>query len=475
MQVNCSNCNSNYSLTGSQIKGLKQSVLTCKKCYNYIKITFCPYCRSFYSITFTHVEHRYYNMKCRKCFKLFKVDFPLIRNSVVNNNDGILKGDSLSDKEKITKSVSSYGSYESTSKTFKSNGTASVEFKGKTLNSFNVKELFSICFSSFSISKLIVASIGISLIVLSLFAFDSFEAFIISFFDIDNSRNFRSFMNIFPAAIVFFLFILTSSLISGITMEKIFFNGKWSIKRTFNFISKVWFSVFVSNIFLLLLFNSMLVIFANIPVVGPVLFSILFLPIYVISFIVSVLIALGFWFYPPIVAYRSTGIAANTKNFYHFLKKHNFTLLYIVPILTIVSGLILSGIYILHHGALSFINIISAGITGENIVKTFSSIPVKMLKLSEISFLTNDMTLYKSLSEGFFINHQIGGFIIGMALIIISMLLFASFISITGTLSSHIYILMERGADIDDSKKLRLLTILVLILLGIFLFKKIFI
>ena len=38
----------------------------------------------------------------------------------------------------------------------------------------------------------------------------------------------------------------------------------------------------------------------------------------------------------------------------------------------------------------------------------------------------------------------------------------------------HIYVLMERGIDVDDGKKLRILSILVLILIGIYFIKRAF-
>jgi hypothetical protein len=63
---------------------------------------------------------------------------------------------------------------------------------------------------------------------------------------------------------------------------------------------------------------------------------------------------------------------------------------------------------------------------------------------------------------------------VGIALASVSVVLAAFFISLVSTLSTHVYILMERGVDLDDRKKFHLLGILVLLLAGIVMFSKFF-
>ena len=83
MQITCANCKTNYSLTAEQISSLSYSILPCKQCSKFIKITTCPHCQSFYSITFTSTQQTKYSLTCERCAKPFSIEFPLIREPKV--------------------------------------------------------------------------------------------------------------------------------------------------------------------------------------------------------------------------------------------------------------------------------------------------------------------------------------------------------------------------------------------------------
>ena len=53
----------------------------------------------------------------------------------------------------------------------------------------------------------------------------------------------------------------------------------------------------------------------------------LFLPIYLISFLIVIIIVIGFWFYPPIIANEPAVPSNPARGLLQFVRKHNFHLL----------------------------------------------------------------------------------------------------------------------------------------------------
>lgn len=419
-----------------------------------------------------------YSFKCKKCMKSFVVDFSSGSRLKKEEKPVTVKKPILEITEKKEKPPAINNNItvkaENNIPVMKSEPVqkeSGIHIKGKTFSDLNLKEIFSIAFTAFSPQKLLISSLAVVAIALLLFAYNSMESLIFTSRAMKEYGDMRIFFNIFPLAIVFFVFILASSLVSKITIEKIFFNRIPELSHSLVFAARIMAPVFICNVLILLLLNTVLVLFGKIPLVGPVVFSLLFLPVYVISFVILVVVFLGFWFYPPMVAFRNTGIAENMGNFYHFIKKHNFVLLYVIPIMAISEIIIFSGIYLLHYGSLSISIFFIRGISGENMGKLFSSLPPPLLRIAEPSLFGTDIGFFKSLMGGLSSAHHAGGAILGFVMAFISVLLFGIFISITATLSTHVYIMMERGIDIDDAKKGRLLFLLVMMLLGIFLMK----
>ena len=309
MQVNCSNCHSNYSYDNKDATGLNRSIITCSKCNNFIKIILCPHCKSFYSVTFTTVDSPRYRFQCKKCSKSFVVDFPVIKEPLKKNK--IETKDKKNEKVKVKaqkgKDILTHKAVTKKPESKKENRQKPrIVFKGKTLTGFSVKEVFSICFTSFRLSKIIAAAFFIISIIMLLTLFNGLETAILANFDISNSRNIKSFVQLFPFAIIFSFYILSAALISRITLEEIFNNRKLSIKNSLVFLTDILGSVLISNITVLVLLNSIFLLFGMIPGVGPVIFSLLFFPIYIFSFLIISVSVLGFWFYPPIIAFRNS-------------------------------------------------------------------------------------------------------------------------------------------------------------------------
>ncbi|MCP4130598.1 MAG: hypothetical protein GY754_06415 [bacterium] len=502
MQIACTNCNSIYSLTAGEIEGLRHSIMTCKKCNNFIKITVCPDCKSLYSISSASGASSKYKVKCDKCAKFFVVEFPVIKDAQKREPRPILPG--IKKEEKKEKAETVFMTPKEFNRSIKNSTNNSVKtpVKNSTKNSpekpgknakhgssqlnhglsvpgvknYTLKELFSICSSAFNIKKIMVASIGIIVMFLLLFVYKNIETAV--FLSKESSNSYAlSFLNMLPLAMIFFIFILASTIIARITMDNIAAGAAGSNKGRSNlavFTGKRIFPVFISNILILVLLNVVMILFGKIPVVRPIFYAILFFPLYVSSLLIFIIAGIGFWFYPPILARHKPGLISNTGNLFRFIKKQNFTLIYIIPIMIIITTLTFSAIYLVYYGSFSLTISISSSLISDDIAKLFQAVPSFLLKISNLSFFASDVNLFNSLMGELVYSHHIGGLIIGIILSLISIFLFASFISIIGTLSTHVYILLENDIDIDDRNKLRLLTILVLILLGIFIFKKIY-
>jgi hypothetical protein len=509
MQITCANCKTSYSLTDEQIRGLSYSIMPCKQCSKFIKITTCPYCQSYYSITFTSTQQTRYSLTCERCAKPFTIEFPLIRepkpadhvapalrvpappvqqpegHTLFNRSGASAKPAPAApapaekkEKAPLFQRLRGYsGQAPAAVRPHTQKNTAFPGMPGSTTQAgmnFTLSNLFSICGSAFTAQKLLVGSIGI---VLSFLMVIGYNVLINEFFDIGvpaSGDYVRSIVSIIPLALVFFIYILTASLISRITMDSMNSGRGPSAGRTLEFLGRSFLPVFVANIALFLAIDLVFILFGRIPIVGPVLFALLFLPIYAASLCVILIIAIGFWFYPPVIAANSGSGAAAIRSMFRFIRRQNFSLVYTIPLMAIITAVTFAAIYILHYGSFSLSMYLTKHILAEEGEKIFSSVPQSFLSLSDIAILGSDAGLFKSLLSNIFLAHTIGGFIIGLIFSLISILLFSSFISISATLSSHLYIMMDRGTDIDDRSKLRVLMLLVLILAGVFLIKKIF-
>ena len=479
MEINCSKCKSNYSLTNDQFHELNHSFIHCKTCSRYIKIANCPHCKAFYSVTFGNLNQPDYKLICRKCRNEFKIFIPINKKTLNSNNNK--KQKSYSNTTKFEQNYTQHPVQSSTKKSFQNSfhkenkdNKEKMVLKSPSINNFSLKELFAICSSAFTKNKIIIAVLGVISISLMLLFSKKIEYSLLNTFQLSGYKYISTFISLFNIALFFFVFTLSSAIISRVTLEELFYKKKWTPFKSIRFIEKTAITLFFSNIVFLAIINSMIILFGYIPVVGPVIFSLLFLPVYLISFIIILIAIVGFWFYPPIISLRMSGVKENFKGLYHFIRKHNFSLVYTVLILMMVTVMTFSIIYLLHHGAFSIAILLSKNLLNENIVAMFSAIPVNLRRIIDLSFFGTDLNIFKSLIDNLLLSYHLGGIIIGVILAIISLLLFGTFISITATVSTHVYIMMERGIDISDKNKIKLLVLLVLILTSTLLFKKIF-
>jgi predicted Zn finger-like uncharacterized protein len=472
MLITCSYCDARYSIATDQLRDMRDSIFICQRCQRSIKIVFCPHCGSSYSITFSAIHRDIYSFRCKRCERSFTVGFPIVQNTVEARRstlEGVSPERGKKAKEDSNKSIIHRSRVERSEPSGRG-----IAFKDSTFKEFNLRELLIVCSGAFSRTKLIVSASVLMVLFLIMLLYSKINGFLFNSFLVRNSQFLKSLLNLFPVFLSFFVIILILAIISRITLERIFLDSVWNFRKTMRYISKIAMPVFISNVLILFLGNLVFILFGRIPIVGPVLYSILFFPIYLISLLIIITLIIGFWFYPPILAYKEVGVLKNVIHLFHFIKRHNFSLILIIPILTIIFSIFFIIIYLLHLGVFSFTNFLSKLILQDNVERLFSAMPLSLMRISDLSFVGTDISIYKSFVSDLLLSHQIGGVIIGVVLATISIFLFASYISVIGTISSHVYIIMERDSAIPDRKKIKLLLIVVLLLLGIYIIKRIY-
>jgi hypothetical protein len=478
MIIGCTNCKEQYSITLYEIQKLDHSVFKCKKCHKSIKITRCPHCKSYYSITYDSTDKSQYQITCVKCKKKFTAEFPVdeIEEKKKSNKTVLADKKDIKEtkvKEKLFKHT---GFVEKIDKKFSSlNKPTSTGFlKGiKTPSTFNLQDLLGIGMQSVTFSKMTIASIGMGIIFLLLYAYNFVINLIFSTTDPGLNPYINSFLNLIPVTLIFSVYVLTSSAIARMTLDDMNKTHDKNENIT-SFLSRSLVSVVVINASILLAVNASMILFGEIPIIGPVLFSLLFLPVYIVSLCIIVIIGIGFWFFPSIIASGKPGVKNNLLDFLSFIRRHNFKLVYIIPIITIISALIFSVFYFLHYGSMSLTILISNAVLSDNGLRIFASIPSPLLSLSDVAFFGTDAGIFRTLSGDLFFTHHIGGIILGIIFTVLSILLAAAFISVTATLSASFYVMMEKKLDTDNRSKIQLLLLLFLFLAVLFLFKKVF-
>jgi len=164
------------------VEELNFSILVCKKCRKNIKIIICPRCRSYYSMTFATVENSKYMMTCKKCGRGFVVNFPVVREPIrtsrpakrvvdkkdVDRDYGHSRGGArppagadLSDELENSPVFLDRGDLKN-EEIAPGDGRVNngIHYTGAMPGNFELKELFTIAFSSFSWPKMMMGIAG---------------------------------------------------------------------------------------------------------------------------------------------------------------------------------------------------------------------------------------------------------------------------------------------------------------------------
>ncbi|MBN2159798.1 MAG: hypothetical protein JW807_10410 [Spirochaetes bacterium] len=478
MQITCAGCKSVYNLTPEQLKGLSFSILHCETCNRLIKVSVCPHCEAYYSITFTSTRSSSYRLTCERCGNPFTIDFPLIKEAkrAVKNRSSEKTGRETFSFFKKTFSRNNEKINIGPRKTFLATSTHLQDRavpRSSRASAITLSNLLALCGTAFTPFRIATAAIAIIIAAVMLIGYGRLTNHILTSGDIALNDHIKSFLNVVPFAITFFIYIMAAAVIARNTIDAMESRPRLTGRAALLFLARSLAPVFIANIIIFIAIDLIFILFGNIPVIGPVLFAILFFPIYAISLCIVILLAIGFWFYPPIIADSSAGSAAPIRGLFRFIREHKFSLVYAIPLMSIVSGVAFAALYMINYATFSLALYLARNVLLDGGEKIFSAIPAVLLRISEVAIPGPESGLFRSLTGNPPLSHMIGGYIIGIIVSLISVILLASFISISATLSTWVYVMMQKRRDMDDSGKIRVLLLLVLILAGIFFVKKI--
>jgi DNA-directed RNA polymerase subunit RPC12/RpoP len=458
MRIICSNCNTGQDFALETKSDNKNPVIKCKACDKKIKIQFCPHCSAFYSVTFSNIKSGNYRYKCRKCGKNFVINF----NHAAEESQSI-EGTSTETENNMNtefpheqKPVEEHHLPGKKEEEKNENGVSPLS--GKGINSFSLNEILRAMAGAFAWNKIAAASAGAALMLLltRLFIFLSINIFTAPMPGTVQGTA----LTLFPMAIIFSFYLLTASVIAKITLKEVMAGEKIHTPGLVHFTCTAAPSVLLSNAILILAAASLFILFGKIPVLGPVLFGLIFLPVYTAGVVLTLLVIIGFWFYAPIAAHRDNGIKANLKNLILFIKKHNLNLIFIIPAMTLLSSIVFGGIYIIHTAALTLAVKLSGALLGNDSGVLLSTAPASVVKAAEPFLAGSGGSAFRGLYDSLTFSHTAGGIILGMSLFLLAVILSALFISVTATLSTQVYIMMERGIYMDDRRKAGVMIIL---------------
>ncbi len=520
LRTQCSHCGHIFNVEIQSVKSEAGKLINCPECKQKIKIALCGKCGTSYSIAISKAKPGKYYMRCKKCGDSVMVEIPLEQNSpffkqnlftasdMFNKNEhDFSRHDSRSDDvRKILKKpysldtsdvkrdyIRQKSNFFSKQKVFQTEPARPETIKpesvikintpvviksespgrfskfipsysGKTVNKFDIGEIFKIASSSMSIGR-IAAGLVTAIAILICIALYNNTIIPMTENAFSSHPYLKSFVNLFPFAMVFSIMTAGLSVISKMTLNNVFGEKNQFLKNTYWTSNALIISV-VSNIMTLLIINSFLVFMTNIPALGTLLFAIIFLPLYLSAMLSVIMVTAGIWFYPPIIAHREEGVIKSVANFLIFLKKHNFTLILVLPLLFIISGAIYSFVLIVHNLSFYVIKLMLTTLAADEAVKTLGQVPNDLVKIISMTLFGSSTSLFKSFEAQSNILNSFSGSIIGLILSSISLIIMGIGISIVGTVSTHIYLLLERGSDSSEWRKIPMLIVIVLLLVA---------
>jgi len=438
----------------NELNTIPNSIFSCKGCGNTIKIAQCPHCNTFYTVSIPFPQKTEYRVKCLKCHNDFTINFPLSRQPLQQDQP--------------------FNRYENREQERKDYFTKTAAVEKRDIDGKNtaadVMDVFFWLNGSLSPKRLLV---GLATVLIStLFAVPASYLLNLAGATLQIPSGIRNLTTLIPALIVFNFFILASAVICRISMEED--RGiKPGFPEIIGYASRLAVPSFTANILLLVSCASLLIFFGEIPVAGPVIFGLVFLPVYMILLATLILSVIGFWFYPPLIADRYSGPGGGFGNFIAFIRKHNFRLSFVIPLLTIISLSSFLALFALHYGTVAIAMILIKLLRVEGAAVSLSSLPPLLHKASMLSLMESDYAFMKTIVSGIAVAGEISGFLIGTVLAFFSIILFSVLVSIISTASAEFYRVLEKNWKIDDRAMLYLLGIMTLFLAGILLLKKI--
>ncbi|HPJ37428.1 MAG TPA: hypothetical protein PLT75_03225 [Spirochaetota bacterium] len=474
MKVSCSHCNANYSLTREQVSSLHDATMQCARCGRRIKIAFCPGCGASYSITFAKATGNRYTLTCQRCRRPFIIEISSVTEK--SGSPQAAPGKPGKDASGGTQKTGEPLPEKITKRTVPQKEPLPAVQKQQPKErggGFSIGSILRTCGRAFTPQRLIVSSAGIVLLLLSLTIFDAAVSPVFSG-AVQQGGMVYSFISFIPVILFIFFFLLTATAVARITLMETEYNERYSALRSMKFVGSQIVPITLSNIVVFLLANTLLILFGKIPLIGPVFYSLLFLPIYIISVVFILTCGIALWFYPPILALERKGFLAGAGDLVTFIKTHNLTLLMIIPVLAITSTILFTFINMIHQGALHVAVSMSKSILQNDVSRVFTAIPFSFQKIIDFPFMLSRLRTVESFIGELIVSYHVGGIILGVALSVITVLIYAAMTSFIATISTYVFVILEKRGDVEDRKKIEILLLIVLLLAALLLFKKLF-
>ncbi|MCX7679280.1 MAG: hypothetical protein N2316_08660 [Spirochaetes bacterium] len=219
--------------------------------------------------------------------------------------------------------------------------------------------------------------------------------------------------------------------------------------------------------------NGTVVLFGCIPIVGPILYSILLLPLYLISIAIIILALVVFWFYPPILAYSKSFKESMLTLRKLFIQHHFFLVLYSVALA--ISALIFLGIVMMMNNVVVSIAFFCIKMIAEKDFATMiSALPFNIVpQFSVNGFFIQMMILYNFVGNLFF-SYRISGIVFGCIFLFVTLVTYGVAISSIGDLSNVAYRAIVTNQQSMEKMVTRFFIALSFVLIVLYLVKNIF-
>lgn len=474
MNITCSNCKRRYIVTRQEIDSLPGQTMTCRGCGRFIRIALCPFCETSYAITYSRAPASRYEISCQRCGNSFSVGFEQPTTAAAGSD----RTERQAPRETPARPKPSPPVERERVEREQPEETPSAPAPRREAKrvhpGISASSALSAFASAFMPRKLLFAAGGILLMIALFDLADTLIALMHRLPGAGESPLLASFAGFLPVMIFFFSYLITAAPIAGITLAGMSGLPEISWKRHLAFLGRRIGQVFALCLLALLLASVLLTLFGKIPLIGPVLYALLFLPIYLASVAMVMFAVIGFWFYPPVLAVEPSSFTGGIARLALFVKRHNFTLALIIPIAGMAAVLVLTLITLVHHGALSMALMLSSPVMGPEHARVFTAIPFSLQQVIDFPFILNRIRVTQSFIGGLILSHHVGGAIVGGTLALASLFIYSAVVSFMATASAFMYRVMEQEGEVDNRRKIEALAMIVLVLAALFLFKKIF-
>jgi hypothetical protein len=461
VKILCSSCGRAHAVD----KPVNGDSFNCAECGKPVKVIICPECSVVYSITYAELTSPGYRMSCRKCRAVFTVSFSAEYAAMKQKKSGDRaftgRGSepslpvALPVEKKPNRAANpplNKPAVPETGAAFTKPGSEPLFAKRGSdplRHTVNLSAFLEKCGAFFTLKNLLITAIGTSAsLVLSGIISSISSATGAQGFTADLLLTMNGFILLAGYTVTASLLCLRENGRVGSPADSVVFLIKSASRALMLFTA------------LALALSGVSAIVSLIPLVGPVLFALLFLPAYVAFIVLGIAGVVSFWFYPPVTAGSRGGLAEGMKRLITFTKRHNFRLIYLIFIISAVSALLGGLLYTANFLSIKLCVTFLGGMVPEEAAKVYASIPPGMHRIFDVAQAGTDIGTMKLFMESLLASHQLAGLILGTAIALISLFIVSSFVICLAALSYQAYILLEEGYDIDDGALLRLLGIL---------------